>query len=307
TWDSRVIDLDKASQSVDYCDELKGRCNGLEITELATHLQGHLVAVNKAYDAQFDLLAPTSLRRNHRARTDWAVDQMKMAIKASRNLGLSVVPTQSGSLLWHYMYPFPQRPEGLVDLAFRELAKRWQPILDTAQECGIDLAYEVHPGDDIHDGITFERFLKETGNHERVNILYDPSHLLLQCLDYMGYIMCYKDYIKAFHVKDAEYNASPSSGVYGGYQEWKDRPGRFRSPGDGQINFKRIFTKITEIGYSSWAVLEWECCIKDAAQGAREGADFIRSMLIDVTQKSFDDFAGGGVDGEFNRGILGLN
>jgi len=63
---------------------------------------------------------------------------------------------------------------------------------------------------------------------------------------------------------------------------------------------------MTAIGYDSWAVLEWECCYKDAAQGAAEGAPFIESMLIDVPTKAFDDFAGAGSDVERNRRILGV-
>ena len=302
----QLIDLDEAVKSKDYCDEIKGRCNGLEITELTAQRYGQLVAVHPAHDVLLDSFAPPAFRGNPKARSEWAVEQMKKTVKASRNLGLSVVPTFSGALLWHYVYPWPPRPKGLVELAFQELAKRWKPILDLAEENGVNLAYEIHPAEDLHDGITFERFLQATGNHKRVSILYDPSHFVLQCLDYIGYLTCYKDYIKAFHVKDAELRPSPKSGVYGGYQEWKDRPGRFRSLGDGQIDFKQVFSKLTEIGYDSWAVLEWECCIKAAEQGAREGAEFIKSMLIETSRRAFDDFAKGEANQESNKRILGL-
>lgn len=302
----QLIDLDEAVKSKDYCDEIKGRCNGLEITELTAQRYGQLVAVHPAHDVLLDSFAPPAFKGNPKARLEWAVEQMKKTVKASRNLGLSVVPTFSGALLWHYVYPWPPRPKGLVELAFQELAKRWKPILDLAEENGINLAYEIHPAEDLHDGITFERFFQATGNHKRVSILYDPSHLVLQCLDYVGYLTCYKDYIKAFHVKDAELRPSPKSGVYGGYQEWKDRPGRFRSLGDGQIDFKQVFSKLTEIGYDSWAVLEWECCIKEAEQGAREGAEFIKSMLIETSRRAFDDFAKGEANQESNKRILGL-
>lgn len=305
-WDSRFIDLDKAAESKQYCDDLKGRCNGLAVTEIATHLLGQLVAVHPAYDIMFDAFAPKELHGNPQARTEWATSQMTKAIKASRNLELQAMPTFSGALLWHTMYPWPQRPQGLVEMGFKELARRWQPLLNVAEEYGIDLAYEIHPGEDLHDGVTFERFLAATGNHPRVHILYDPSHFVLQQLDYIGYLDCYKDHIKAFHVKDAEYHPSPRSGVYGGYQDWQDRPGRFRSVGDGQVDFKQVFSKLTQNGYASWAVLEWECCIKDSIQGAREGAAFIKTMLIDTPTKAFDDFAGGAQDEETNRRILGL-
>lgn len=304
--DPRLIDLDTAAESKHYCDDLKGRCNGLEVTELATHLLGQLVAVHPAYDVLFDSFAPEALRGHPKERAEWAVEQMIKAIKAASNLGLRAMPTFSGALLWHTMYPWPQRPAGLVELGFQELAKRWEPVLRAADEYGIDLAYEIHPGEDLHDGVTFERFLAATGNHPRVHILYDPSHFVLQCLDYIGYLDYYKAHIKAFHVKDAEYHPSPRSGVYGGYQDWQDRPGRFRSTGDGQVDFKRVFSKLTQNGFDGWAVLEWECCIKDSVQGAREGAEFIRRMLIDVPTRAFDDFAGGASDQETNYRILGV-
>ena len=308
TWDKRIFDLDKAGSSKDYCDEVKGILEeeGLEISELSTHLQGQLVASHPAYDLMFDVFAPENLHGNVKERTKWAVEQMNNAINASNHLGISPMASFSGALLFHTFYPWPQRPTGLVEEGFKELAKRWKPILDHADSKGVDICYEIHPGEDLHDGVTFERFLKATNNHSRAKILYDPSHFVLQQLDYLQFIDFYKDYIKMFHVKDAEFNPTGKAGVYGGYLDWKDRPGRFRSPGDGQVDFKSIFSKLSQYGFDGWAVLEWECCIKSPEQGAKEGAKFITDHIIEVTEKSFDDFAGAEIDKEQIKKILGL-
>lgn len=308
TWEDNLIDLQKAARSKTYCDELKGtvQAHGLEITELSTHLQGQLVAVNPAYDSMFDTFAPDEVHGNAKARTKWAVQQLKWAAKASQNLGLKAHVTFSGALIWHTMYPWPQRPEGLVETAFKELAKRWVPILNAFDKAGIDLCYEIHPGEDLHDGVTFERFLEATGNHQRCHILYDPSHFVLQCLDYLAFIDIYHERIKMFHVKDAEFNPTGRSGVYGGYQGWVDRPGRFRSLGDGQVDFKTIFSKLAQYDFDGWAVLEWECAIKDGEQGAKEGATFIRNHIIKVTERAFDDFAGKERDEKLNKSIIGI-
>jgi sugar phosphate isomerase/epimerase len=308
SWDPRCIDLRKAAESKDYCDEIKETVAsaGLQITELSTHLQGQLVAVHPAYDAMFDAFAPTSVHGKPKERTRWAVEQLKLAARASKNLGLNAHATFSGALMWPTVYPWPQRPAGLVEDGFRELAKRWLPILNAFDKAGVDVCYEIHPGEDLHDGVTFERFWEATGKHSRCNILYDPSHFVLQQLDYLQYIDFYHAFIKMFHVKDAEFNPTGKSGVYGGYQNWVDRPGRFRSPGDGQVNFKSIFSKLTQYGYNGWAVLEWECCIKHPEQGAAEGAPFIRDHIIRVTEKAFDDFASAGKDQRLNKRVLGL-
>lgn len=308
TWESRLIDLKTAAESKNYCDELKGRVGefGLEITELSTHLQGQLVAVHPAYNLQFNAFAPEEYHNDSKARTEWAKQQVIWALKATRNLGIDVHVSFSGALIWHTMYPWPQRPEGLVEAGFRELANRWEPILNVAEEVGVDVCYELHPGEDLHDGVTFELFKEATGNHKRVNILYDPSHFVLQQLDYLAFIDIYHEHIKMFHVKDAEFNPTGRQGVYGGFQSWINRAGRFRSLGDGQVDFKSIFTKLSQYGYDGWAVMEWECCIKSPEQGAREGAPFIQQHIIEVTEKAFDDFAGSGPDEALNRKIMGL-
>ncbi|WP_417559313.1 sugar phosphate isomerase/epimerase family protein [Marinomonas sp.] len=308
TWDKRLMDLERAANSQDYCDELIATAakHGVVISELSTHLQGQLVAVHPAYDEAFDGFADPSVKGNPKARQAWAVEQLKMAAKASQRLGLNAHATFSGALAWPYFYPWPQRPAGLVEEAFAELGRRWKPILDAFDQAGVDLCYEIHPGEDLHDGVTFERFLAEVDHHPRANILYDPSHFVLQHLDYLAFIDHYHERIKMFHVKDAELNLDGKCGVYGGFQNWVDRPGRFRSIGDGQVDFKGIFSKLTAYDFAGWAVLEWECCLKHPEDGAREGAQHIQDFIIRVTDKAFDDFADSGVDALANRRMLGL-
>lgn len=308
SWESRLVDLDKLAESKTYAEELKGRVEetGVQITELSTHLQGQLVAVHPAYNEMFDGFAPQHVHGNPKARTEWAVESVKKAARASRNLGIDTVASFTGALLWHTHYPWPQRPAGLVEEGFAELARRWTPIFEEYDNQGVDVCFEVHPGEDVHDGVTYERFLEASGNHPRNCLLYDPSHFVLQQLDYLHFIDIYHEKIRMFHVKDAEFNPTGRSGVYGGYQGWADRPGRFRSLGDGQVDFSGIFSKLSQYGFDGWAVLEWECCIKSPEQGAREGAPFIQKHIIEVTQKAFDDFASAGADTELNRKILGL-
>lgn len=308
SWDRRLFDLTTAAQSKDYCDEFKGQAaqNGVEVTELSTHLQGQLVAVHPAYDTAFDGFADPRVQGNPTARQQWAVEQVKGAIAASAHMGIGQQATFSGALAWPYVYPWPQRPEGLIKSAFEELAHRWRPILDVADAHGVDLCYEIHPGEDLHDGVTFEMFLERVGHHARCNMLYDPSHYVLQCLDYLDNIDIYHDRIKMFHVKDAEFNPTGRQGVYSGYQSWVNRAGRFRSLGDGQVDFGAIFAKMAANDFEGWAVVEWECALKHPEDGAREGAQFVADHIIRVTERAFDDFAGGGTHEAANRKMLGI-
>lgn len=308
SWDSRLFDLALCAESAAYADEVRGICAeaGVVITELSTHLQGQLVAVHPAYDAAFDGFAPEAVRGRPAARQDWAVDQVKMAAVAARRLGLIGTVSFTGSLAFPYLYPWPQRPDGLIETAFGELARRWVPILDVYEDNGIDIGFELHPGEDVFDGASWERFLSAVAEHPRARINYDPSHFLLQAMDYLAFIDLYRDRISAFHVKDAEFRPDGRQGVYSGYSPWVERAGRFRSLGDGQVDFLAVFSRLTQYGYRGWAVMEWECCLKSPTQGAAEGAPFIARHLIDVTQKAFDDFADGEVDQAKLAQMLGL-
>ncbi|MFA4979015.1 MAG: TIM barrel protein, partial [Sphingobacterium sp.] len=162
TLDARFIDLEKAALDKSYALDLKAKVQsfGLEITELSTHLQGQLVAVNPSFDDLFDAFAPQHLHGNPQARQQWAIQQLKYAVQASHNLGLKALATFSGAFLWPFIYPWPQRPANLIETGFAELAKLWLPILDECDLYDVDLCYELHPGEDLHDGATFDLFLE---------------------------------------------------------------------------------------------------------------------------------------------------
>jgi len=253
-----------------------------------------------------DGLCPNEVRGNRRARQDWAIDQLKLCAQASRNLGLTEHATFSGALAWPFCYPFPQRDESLINEAFDELARIWRPILDVYDENGVDLCFELHPTEDLYDGITFEMFLERVGDHPRCRINYDASHFIKQGLDYVAFIEIYHERIKMFHVKDAEFNPSGKQGFYSGYQPWLKRAARDRSLGMGQVDWARVFSLFTEYDFTGWCVYEWEDCLEHPEDAAPKGATYIRDMIIRVTDKSFDDFAGAKGDTRGARAILGL-
>ena len=216
-WDPRVIDIDRAAESKTYCDEYRGKLReiGLEPTEVAGYLAGQVLAMHPAYEILFEGFHPAGLKGN--ARIEWATGELVKCIRASVNLGTEVIPVLSGGFAWQMVYPWPQRPDGLIDEAFTELARLWRPLLDQARDSGTVFAYELHPGSDLYDGATFEMFLEHTDNHPAACLNYDPSHFLMQQLDYLAFIELYGDRIRGFHVKDAEFRPSGRVGVYGGY------------------------------------------------------------------------------------------
>ena len=309
TWDSRIFDIEKAADSRDYCDYVTGTLaeHDLVLTELCSHLHGQLIAAHPAYDQALDHIAPLAIRNDPKSRQEWAVHILQCCARASANLGLTAHVTFPGNLVWPYMYPGGWRPEGIVEDGFSELANRWRPLLDYFDGYGIDVAYEVHGAQDIHDGLTFERFLESVGGHSRCCMLFDPSHFVLQQLDYLSFIDFYHDFIRVMHVKDAEFQPTGKQGIYGSYETWQNRAARFRSLGDGQVDFKGIFSKFTQYDFDGWATLEWECCLKDPQQGAREGAAFINEHIIEAASRSFASAAGDRPDHAMNARDMGFS
>lgn len=303
-----LLDVERAAESPAYAQEIAGRLaeHGLVISELSMHRHGRLVAVHPAYDEVVDVFAPPALRGRPEARREWAVRMVEAAIRASARLGLDRLVGFCGSLLWPYAYPYPPRPAGLVEEAYAELARRWRPLLDLADRHGVDLCFEIHPGEEIHDGASFERFLEAVGEHPRCNLLYDPSHLVLQHVDHLGFIDLYHPRIKAMHVKDAEFVVNPRTGSWGGYLPWLERAGRFRSPGQGQVDFRGVFARLARYDFPGWAVLEWECCLESPEAGARKGAAFIEEHILEVQRRAFDAGMAAGPDRARNRRLLGL-
>ncbi len=186
---------------------------GMQITELSTHLQGQLVAVHPAYDTLFDAFAPKEVRGNPKARQEWAVEQVDArregfappGPRCERDVLRLAAPGPTSSLGHSARRAF-SKPRS------KSSAKRWLPILNALRGCRRRLCYEIHPSEDLFDGTTFEMFLDRVKGHKRCNILFDPSHFCLQQLNYLEYIDLYHERIKMFHVKDAEFNPTGTSG-----------------------------------------------------------------------------------------------
>lgn len=308
SWDRRFVDIKQAAASKSWCEDhiLKPMddCD-MRPTHFATHLQGQFMAQNPAHVGLFDAFGPVPLAGRPDEQRAWAEAELRRAVDASVYCGLNVVFSFTGSFLFPYVYPWPPRPESLVRAGYFELARRWLPVLNYAGDKGVKIAFEVHPMEDVFDGATFEQFLDACGGHEAVGIAFDPSHFILQVLDYLAFVDLYHDRIFGAHWKDGEFNPSGRQGVYSGMMPFISRAGRFRSLGDGHLTLKALEAGLAKYGLSLWRVLEWEDVIKDKVLGATEGAKILQALIDDTplplfpkqvvpTATSFEKFAATG-------------
>lgn len=213
-WNGGPVDLELAAGSKAYCEDLQAIASGAgcPIVELANHCDWQLVRCAPAYLKLHQWPAPEHLHGNATALAEWASTRAKMSVAAARNFGFDRVGGFSGTSIFHLVYPWPQRPKGLVEAAFRALAKAWLPIFDYAEKLGVDVCFELHPGEDLMDGDTFNQFLSYIKHHSRCNILLDLSHMVLGGMTnrhMLGFISTNKDRIRMFHVKDGEFIPTP--------------------------------------------------------------------------------------------------
>jgi sugar phosphate isomerase/epimerase len=322
-WNDGPIDVELAATSTDYCQEQQGIATeaGCPIVELANHVEGQLVRCGAAYQPLFRGFAPKEIRGNWNEVTAWAQNRLKLSAKTTRNFGFDRVATFPGTSIFHTGYEWPQRPKGLVNAAFNALANAWRPVFETGDEVGVQFAFELHPMEELMDGSTFNRFKDHIGDRKSAKILADLSHRVLAGAtqeNMEAFIRNHADDIIMWHVKDGEFIPTGESDAYGSYLPWQNRPGAFRSTGDGQIDHQRIFDLVgRELKLPVWATVEWECKTKGWSQGVREAVEFCRAWLnqtqipertaAEVTNEVFDDFVGGGgIDLELISEILGI-
>ncbi|NMO19209.1 TIM barrel protein [Pyxidicoccus fallax] len=283
SWDARLFDLQRAADDDAYCADLQALLAGkqLVLTSLSSWVQGQALCAHPAYAPLLEPWLPASVRGDTAAREAWAASQLALAARASKRLGLRHHVTASGGRVWPFLDLDARLcPEGLVDLGFEELARRWRPVLDAFNAAGVDLCFQLEQGQDVHDGATFERLRESVGHHPRCRLVFDPGRLLLQQIDYLQFLDLYAPYVGAFHVSDAEFLASGRDGMHGGALPASRRSARPRSPGDGQVDFRAVFARLPACGFGGWAVVDWACALKNPLMGAREAADFVQGGLL---------------------------
>jgi sugar phosphate isomerase/epimerase len=285
------FDVKRGAESKTYCDEQRARLarHGLDVRAISNHLAGQLIC-DPNFDARSDAFAPAALAGDAEGKRKWAVEQMKDAARAARNLGIGVVNGFTGSPIWHMIYSFPPVSKEMVADGYRYFAKQFNPILDVFAECGVKFALEVHPTEIAFDLVTAERTLDAIGRRPEFGFNFDPSHLYWQRVDPVKFIDAFADRIYHVHIKDAALELDGTTGILGSHLDF-DEPRRgwnFRSPGHGQIDFELIIRALNRARYTGPLSVEWEDCGMDREYGAADACRFVRRIDFAPSNLQFD-------------------
>ena len=285
------FDLKKAATDIKYAEGRKAilKKYNLKCWAIGTHLPGQCVGDN--WDPRLDGFAPSALAGKPEEIRKWAIQEMKYAPLAAKNMGVKTVTGFMGSPIWAYWYSFPQTSEKMIDEAFAKIVKLWTPIFDEFDKCGVRFALEVHPTEIAFDYYTAERLLKEFKNRKTLGFNFDPSHLVWQGVSPVQFIRGFASKIYHVHMKDAAVNLDGKAGILGSFITFGDtrRGWNFVSPGHGDVDFENIIRELNIIKYKGPLSVEWEDSGMDRDFGAREACEYVKSINFSPSTTAFDD------------------
>ncbi len=285
------LDVDKAASDKTYCQNQRAILEkyNLQLFAISHHLAGQLVC-DPNNDSRSDAFAPEKCAGDAQAKREWAVETMKNAARAAKNLGLKVVNGFSGSSIWHLLYSFPPVPPQMIDEGFKYFADMWNPIFDVFDECGVRFALEVHPTEIAFDIITSHKALEAVNYRETFGFNFDPSHLHWQMVDPVRFIEEFSDRIYHVHMKDAAIQLNGKSGILASHLDFGDpqRGWDFRSLGRGGVDFEEIIRALNQIKYNGPLSVEWEDSRMDREHGAQEACTFTKDVDFEPSERAFD-------------------
>ncbi|WP_018655486.1 sugar phosphate isomerase/epimerase family protein [Actinomadura flavalba] len=267
--------------------------HGLKVWTLSNHLVGQAVCDDPIDERHRGILpsriwgdgSPEGVRQR-------AAAEMADTARAAARLGVDTVVGFTGSSIWHTLALFPPTPPSMIDRGYADFAERWNPILDVFDEVGVRFAHEVHPSEIAYDHHTTLRALEAVGHRPAFGLNWDPSHMVWQDIDPVGFLHDFRDRI--YHVDCKDTRVRPRDGRRGrlsSHLPWGDarRSWDFVSTGRGDVPWEECFRALNAIGYAGPVSIEWEDAGMDRLRGAPEALAFIRDLnSIEPPTASFD-------------------
>ncbi len=220
-----------------------------------------------------------------------AAEELKLTAIAARALGVDTVVGFTGSSIWQYVAMFPPVSQSVIDQGYEDFAERWNPIMDVFDAEGVRFALEVHPSEIAYDYYTTARTLEAIDHRPAFGLNWDPSHMAWQDIDPVNFIHDFADRIYHVDCKDTRiFRNDGRRGRLGSHLSWEDprRGWSFVSTGRGDIDWEGSFRALRTIGYTGPISVEWEDAGMDRLHGAAEAVTFIKSLMWDSPENSFD-------------------
>jgi len=289
------LDVYRAAEDVGYVADKMAMLEkyGLRVWAISNHLKGQAVCDDPIDFRHRGMVSDRvwgdgdaeGVRRR-------AAEEMKLTAIAARRLGVDTVVGFTGSKIWQYVAMFPPVPDSVIDAGYQDFADRWGPILDVFDGEGVRFAHEVHPSEIAYDYWSTVLALEAIGHRPAFGLNWDPSHMMWQEIDPVGFLIDFADRIYHVDCKDTRMaTGNGRNGRMGSHLPWGDprRGWTFVSTGNGDVPWQSCFRTLNAIGYTGPISIEWEDAGMDRFRGAEQALDFVRANLFDPPTTGFDD------------------
>jgi sugar phosphate isomerase/epimerase len=278
------LPVDRGSPFVDLEEALEGgwrriaaavRAAGLTISALSNHQEGQLLLGPHHADTD----ATCAGTPDDKAR--FAARRLELTAALAQRLEVGVVCGFTGCEDYARWFPWPAA-DGYERMAprFRE---RMLPVLDTFARHGVVFAHEAHPKQFAYDLETAAWALRLVDEHPAFGFNLDPANLLLAGMDPVLFVVELGARVRHVHGKDGERvaHAVARSGLLA-HGAW-DRPGRgfrFRVPGWGDVDWRRLITELHVAGFDGVVAIEHEDPTMGRLEGLRQAVRHLGPLLL---------------------------
>jgi sugar phosphate isomerase/epimerase len=260
---------------------------GLKIAGLIKSYNLRISAINMSWDSQL-VLGP------HHADTDvvfkgsreekikYGTDRMIMAAQLANRLEIPVITGFTGCEDYSRWFPWPD-PNAWESME-PVFVERWSVILKQFDELGVLFGMECHPKQMVYNTETALRSLELLGHFKSWNFNFDPANLMLAGVDPVVFIAELGPRIVNVHMKDGEtveHQVKRSGLLANGPWNRPDRGFRFRVPGWGDIQWRKIITELSLQGYHGVLTVEHEDPTMAPVDGIKKAFDFLKPLLIE--------------------------
>ncbi|WP_148572502.1 sugar phosphate isomerase/epimerase family protein [Nocardioides caldifontis] len=278
----------------DYVQERLGilERHGLKVWTISNHLKGQAVCDDPIDDRHRAIVGPAVWGDGDpEGVRQRAAEDLKNTARLAQKLGVDTVVGFTGSSIWQYVAMFPPVPAATIDAGYQDFADRWNPILDVFDECGVRFAHEVHPSEIAYDYWSTVRTLEAIGHRPAFGLNWDPSHMVWQEIDPVGFITDFADRIYHVDCKDVRMRTGNGrNGRLSSHLAWGDqhRGWDFVSTGRGDVPWEDCFRALARAGYTGPISVEWEDAGMDRLHGAAEALAFLKRFDFELPSASFD-------------------
>jgi len=284
------FDVQKALKDESYIPYVHSVLKKYNLTckAISAHLTGQCVC--DVWDERLDNFAPKELAGKSQEIKEWGIQEMKDTAVAAHKFGVKIVTGFTGSPIWARWYSYPQTSKKMIEDGYKKVYDLWTPIFDVFDKEGVKFALEIHPSEIAFDWYTTEKLLDLFNWRETLGINFDPSHLVWQGVNEVGFVRDFAKRIYHVHMKDVKILKNGRAGVLGSFLDFGDsrRAWNFVSVGHGDVDFDGIIRVLNEIGYDGPLSVEWEDSGMTRELGAKESLEYTRKINFNKSEVAFD-------------------